>query len=362
MRLRNMLLAGTVGLMGLLAGCGGTPYTPATPEAAPVDLTYHVPKVDSFLVLLDTSGSMRGDDPGKPRIHTAQDMVANFNSAVPAVPFNAGMVIFGKGAGTCMGDGVARRIYGMESYNSADFLAALGSIECARSTTPIVEAVTLAEDMLADDDGQIAVVVFSDFRWSDADDVREAVACLREEHGERLCLHTVKIGDEAGNTGLIQDISSGMGCGSSALAADILEPQDMTDYVASVLMSPAAIETHTLSSMALFKFDSAELTEHGRAAMAEVAETIRGRGIKVGDIDIIGHTCDMGRADYNQGLSERRADAIGDYLIGAGIDPGRITTTGMGELDPLVPNSSDNNRRLNRRVEIHVGISQPTGT
>ncbi|MAT92963.1 MAG: hypothetical protein CME59_10225 [Halioglobus sp.] len=348
--------------LGLLSACGGTPYTPAANQVAAVDLTYHVPRVDSFLVLLDTSGSMRDDDPARPKIHAAQDMVASFNSAVPEVAFNAGMVIFGKGAGSCMGNGVAKTIYGMTGYNSGEFLQALGSIDCARSTTPIVDALELGNDMLAGDEGQIAVVIFSDFRWSDPDGVKQAVAALRAQHGERLCLHTVKIGDHDSNNTLIADITANASCDSAVAAADILAPAAMTDYVASVLMAPVAIETHTLSSMALFAFDSAVLTSHGKAELAKIGEQIKGRGIKVGGVDIIGHTCDLGSEEYNQGLSERRAAAVREYLVGAGLDPQRITYTGLGELDPLVPNSSDNNRRLNRRVEIHVGTSRPQGS
>ncbi len=346
----------------LLAACGSAQYTPVAGKTQPVDLDYYAPAVDTFLVLLDTSGSMTDDDTERLKIHTAQDLVASFNDAAPELGFNAGMVIFGKGAGSCIGDGVARTIYGMTTYNTADFLQALSSVECASSTTPIVDAFGLADEMLEDDSGHIALIVFSDFKWSDPEGVMDAVAGLKEQHGDRLCLHGVRIGDYDSGRGLIDEITDVEGCDTIVDAAAVTEPTAMTGYAADVLMAPVAYETHTLSAMALFDFDSAVLTEQGKGELATLGEYIRGKGIKVSDIDIIGHTCDIGTDAYNQGLSERRAQAVRDYLVSAGIDAGIIEAAGLGELDPIVPNSSDNNRRLNRRVEIHVGTSRPSGS
>jgi hypothetical protein len=135
----------------LLGACAGSSYEPAAATSEPVDLSEFAPKVDTFIVLLDTSGSMRDDSNTDAKFRTAQNMVANFNAAVPEAGFNAGMVIFGKGAGSCMGNGVAKKIYGMTEYKTDEFLSSLGSIDCVRSTTPVVEAINLGTDMLADE-------------------------------------------------------------------------------------------------------------------------------------------------------------------------------------------------------------------
>ena len=79
---RQLIHATVAGLcLGLLAACSGTAYQPAANQTQPVDLTAFVPKVDSFVVLLDTSGSMQDDDAARPKYQTAQDLVASFNSA-----------------------------------------------------------------------------------------------------------------------------------------------------------------------------------------------------------------------------------------------------------------------------------------
>ena len=73
-------------------------------------------------------------------------------------------------------------------------------------------------------------------------------------------------------------------------------------------------------------------------------------------LNILAHTDDVGKDEYNQGLSERRAAAAKSYLISKGISESRLTSKGFGESQPTVPNLMDgkpdkNNRALNRRVE-----------
>jgi len=69
-------------------------------------------------------------------------------------------------------------------------------------------------------------------------------------------------------------------------------------------------------------------------------------------IKIEGHTDDIGSMDYNLGLSDKRAQAIKDYLVDKGIDPLRITTTGVGYAQPIADNDTPEGRALNRRAEI----------
>lgn len=350
-----MLLA-----VGVLAACSRTPYAPSAGDTQEVDVSSFAPKVDSFVVLLDTSGSMKDEAGARTEIQEAQDLVASFNAAVPPIDFNAGLVVFGKGAGSCIGDGLAKTIYGMTTYNSADFASALGSIECAASTTPIADAVDMTTGHLAEDTGSIAVVIFSDFEWNDPGAVSDAVSALKAQHGNNVCVHTVKIGDYAGSDALIGEITGNAGCDSAVNAADIASAAAMQTYVEETLMAPLQYEKHTVSAMALFGLDSAVLTEQGKAELHNLAAMIRDKGLSVGDIDIIGHTCSLGSESYNQRLSERRAQSVADYLVSQGVNGDIIDVSGMGEIDPVADNATEEGRIQNRRVEVHVGTSRPT--
>jgi len=69
------------------------------------------------------------------------------------------------------------------------------------------------------------------------------------------------------------------------------------------------------------------------------------------NVEIQGHTDDVGDATMNQQLSQKRAQSCADYVISKGIAAERVKPVGYGETVPLVPNDSDANRALNRRVE-----------
>jgi OmpA-OmpF porin, OOP family len=76
------------------------------------------------------------------------------------------------------------------------------------------------------------------------------------------------------------------------------------------------------------------------------------------DIVVNGHTCDRGTDQYNQGLSERRAQSVVKYLISKGINNAFVGAKGYGETKPAVPNTSEKNRQKNRRAEFEVKIKK----
>ncbi|MCM0756575.1 OmpA family protein [Desulfovibrio aminophilus] len=70
------------------------------------------------------------------------------------------------------------------------------------------------------------------------------------------------------------------------------------------------------------------------------------------EIVVEGHTDSIGTEVYNQGLSERRAKSVADWLVKNGIDSQRIESVGYGKMKPKYDNSTAEGRALNRRVEI----------
>ncbi|MEN8108522.1 MAG: OmpA family protein [Pseudomonadota bacterium] len=114
-------------------------------------------------------------------------------------------------------------------------------------------------------------------------------------------------------------------------------------------------EKITLSSKALFDFDSDALKDEGKAAIHDIDEQIKAKGGAVVDIDVIGHTDSSGPEEYNEQLSLRRATSVKNFMVSEGIDAGIIDVSGKGESSPIADNSTREGRAENRRVEIHVG-------
>lgn len=71
-------------------------------------------------------------------------------------------------------------------------------------------------------------------------------------------------------------------------------------------------------------------------------------------IEVTGHTDSTGSDEYNQTLSQRRADNVGSYLKGQGVMGQRVLTQGFGESQPLADNATDTGRQQNRRVELRL--------
>lgn len=118
------------------------------------------------------------------------------------------------------------------------------------------------------------------------------------------------------------------------------------------------VETEvTLSDRATFEFDSAALLPGALSTLHEIVAAIRDGGL-IGSVRVVGHTCDIGSARYNQGLSERRARSVVDFLIANGIDGEAIEWAGRGLNEPRFPNDSEENRSRNRRVEVSFATSE----
>ena len=75
-------------------------------------------------------------------------------------------------------------------------------------------------------------------------------------------------------------------------------------------------------------------------------------------IDVNGHTDSTGSLAYNQGLSERRAASVANYLASQGVDQRRMSTLGFGPSQPIASNATPDGRAQNRRVEVNILVSK----
>lgn len=102
---------------------------------------------------------------------------------------------------------------------------------------------------------------------------------------------------------------------------------------------------------AFFGFDQSTLRPDAIEALDELVAKLNSTS-RVSRVGIVGHTDAVGPVEYNQRLSERRAVAAKDYLVGRGIAADQIDTRGEGELNPMFPNDTADNRQKNRRVDV----------
>lgn len=101
-----------------------------------------------------------------------------------------------------------------------------------------------------------------------------------------------------------------------------------------------------------FDFNRADLKSQFYPALNGVAATMADYNQTI--VEVSGHTDSVGSDEYNQRLSEQRAEAVANYLVGRGLVRERFEVVGMGERYPVADNNSDDGRARNRRVEIRV--------
>ena len=101
-----------------------------------------------------------------------------------------------------------------------------------------------------------------------------------------------------------------------------------------------------------FDFDKSNIRADAAPVLDEAVRTLK-EATSI-TIAVEGHTDSRGSDEYNQGLSERRANAVRDYLASHGISKSRMTAEGFGESRPVASNDTDEGRAQNRRVELRI--------
>jgi outer membrane protein OmpA-like peptidoglycan-associated protein len=107
-----------------------------------------------------------------------------------------------------------------------------------------------------------------------------------------------------------------------------------------------------MTSSTTFDVDSSTIKPGYYSTMDKIAGVVNKYGKT--ELVIAGYTDDTGSADYNLDLSRRRAAAVESYLLADQVAPQRLRSIGYGEQNPAVPNTSEEARTLNRRVEITI--------
>jgi len=108
----------------------------------------------------------------------------------------------------------------------------------------------------------------------------------------------------------------------------------------------------TLPEAITFDVDSAFVRGSSREVIFDVARNLQ--EFPNTSVNVTGHTDNTGTSSYNQSLSQRRAESVGELLVNAGVERGRIVTFGAGENQPVASNETFDGRQANRRVEITI--------
>jgi outer membrane protein OmpA-like peptidoglycan-associated protein len=139
---------------------------------------------------------------------------------------------------------------------------------------------------------------------------------------------------------------------------ELSDSEKRTAAAMAALASLAAVKEEerglviTLSGGVLFRSAESTLLSSAQVKLDQVAKALL--DVRARNLIVEGHTDSRGSDSYNQGLSQRRADAVRDYLVQRGYPADRIQARGMGKSHPIADNASPEGRANNRRVEIVI--------
>jgi len=163
-------------------------------------------------------------------------------------------------------------------------------------------------------------------------------------------------GSAIGNYMDKQEASMRKALADSEAASIQRENQVLAQAESSSTKKALDVLTVTFKSDFLFSVNSSTLLPGAYDELERVANVLN--QYPQTTMRISGHTDGTGTAEYNQKLSERRAQSVKDALVGMGVDQARMNTIGYGKSKPIASNDTDSGRQQNRRVEIRI-IPQP---
>jgi len=302
-----------------------------------------VPTVDSFDFLVDYSGSMMMKGAlDSPKIDVAKQAMTKVNNAIPDLGYKGGLHTFAP-AGT---------VLPVDTWNAAGMNEAISSLNddlpIFGRLTPMGNGLSALAGEYAAMARPAAVIMVSDGENNRGiDPVAEAAALYQSQPG--ICFHIISLADSAAGQAVLDQIAALNDCSVQVKATDLLASQEVTDkFVADVFYDSAMEEAIVLRGVN-FAFDSSALDGKATSILDEVAMILKDKpGVQV---TLEGWTDSIGTDAYNRKLSQRRADAVKNYLVKQGVNPAELNAVGMGKSFKY-DNATEEGRYLNRRCEL----------
>jgi OmpA-OmpF porin, OOP family len=365
--------------VAFLFSCAG-PQTPLTFQASQFPADRYQPNVDNFMVLFDSSSSMGNTYKGHEKLAIAKAVAGSMNQTLPELNFSSGMRTFGHHSAVTREPTVL--VYGLTRYSTAGLGSAIDGVTHAGGTTPLGSAIAGAHEDLQAVSGKTALIIVTDGKDL-LHNPQAEIEAMAADFGDRLCVYTIQIGDDPASAKSLEKLTTATGCGFASTADSLTSGSNMANFVEQVFLSPAPIpvaepepfvdsdgdgvpdhldkcpgtpkgatvdaEGCWIIGTIHFDFDEAEIKPDALPVLNEISDVMqKNPGL---NMNINGFTDNIGTLEYNQRLSERRAEAAKKYLVDQGIDSNRFTINGFSYTMPVSSNETEEGRRMNRRVE-----------
>jgi len=319
-----------------------------------------IPRVDNFVILIDQSGSMFMEHKERKEVKAVlvKKMLLSMNQRIPELGYTAAIQGFYPQETLIGPQPYSRYFFEQEIQKLPEKGKIFGNL------TALGTEMQALDKVMGGFFGKTSVIVVSDGETNEGKDPYQVAKFLHNEY-TNICFDVISLADSPEGEETLRKISSLGRCtfaDGEEMLSDVVAIESFLSKVLYMEVEDVATEEMKVKEVApniitvgggYFGFNSAEINEAAWTAIAKVV--IEKLGQNPGSSLVIeGHTDATGATDYNQYLSERRAQAVRDFFTSKGISSASMTTVGYGETMPRVSNTTPEGRAVNRRVDIRI--------
>lgn len=319
-----------------------------------------IPRVDNFVILIDQSGSMFMEHKERKEVKAVlvKKMLLEMNKRIPELGYTAAIQGFYPEETLIGPQTYSRYFFEQEIQNLPDEGKIFGNL------TPLGTEIEALDKVMSGFSGKTSVIVVSDGEVNQGKDPYEAAKAITNEY-TNICFDIISLADSPEGGQTLRKINSLGSCtfaDGEEMMSDLVAIETFLSNVLYMEVEDVAAEEMKVQEVApniitvgggYFGFNSAEINEAAWTAIANVVTEKVGKN-PGSSLVIEGHTDSTGPSDYNQNLSERRAEAVKEFFASKGIPAASMTTVGYGETMPRVSNTTPEGRAVNRRVDIRI--------
>lgn len=365
----------------LFAGCAAKTVKVTLPEAKKISAEKYTNKVDNFMLIMDASSSMGYSYKNQVKFDIAKSIAEYMNQTMPDMKINGAMKTFGHDSSVTSKN--VLETYAKAPYTKDGLKAGIEKVKTAGGLSPVSEAIDAAYEDIKSYKGTTSVIIISDGEEMTIGATNEALDKLKKLG--TVCVYTIHVGDSSEGTTFLKDITNKYGCGFVVNANELMAADKMELFVKKVFLkdkvaaaapaavigdedgdgvkdnkdecpgTPKGVKVNEKGCWVIgdlfFDTGKSDIKPNSIAALDMVIAILK----KFPELkfEIQGHTDTDGTKPSNQKLSEKRANAVKDYLVKNGeIDPARLTAKGYGQDKPVASNKTAAGKAKNRRVQL----------
>jgi len=331
-------------------------------------------KIETLLVIFDATSTLNDQAFGQKKLDVSKNILTMLNHELKDLELTSGLRTVAN---------TTQLIYGLSRHNPHQFQVAVNDVTTAKGNISMSAAINAGKYDLKAVSGNIAMIIISD-GMSSNNYALKSTEILASDLGKRLCLYTIRVGNHPKGATYLSQMSEKASCGFAVSASKLNSKEAMKAFVQSIFFTGSKeglVEMNIQGADAdgdgvsndadrcnrtpdgavvdadgcwniheiLFDWNKADVKGQYKQKLLDSVKVFKSNPYL--RVEFQGHADSTGTVDYNQSLSEKRANNVKKILIQGGVSSNQLSSKGFGISQPVAPNDTEENRAMNRRVE-----------